>query len=392
MRIGVIGAGHAGIEAAKAARTAGADVQVFSSERVVPYYRPRLVALAFGQAEFRSIQMQPAEWYVTQGIDLRLGARVVSVDPGGRIVRTDLGEHRFDAVVLACGAEPILPPFATGGVPGVLPLWSVAHADLIRARVKAGGRLVVVGGGILGVEAALRGVDAGMQVRIIELMERMMPAQFGARASSILLRRLRERGIEVSLGEGVASAAPADGDAVRLTLTTGRELTAELCLVSIGARPDALLAKAAGLASGRGIVVSEYLETSAPGWYAAGDAIQFQGVTRCSVREAMLQGRIAGANAGAADRPEARHAYAPESLPLMFKSGDFEIYAIGQPGGDGCEEHLLEGATEAVIRCLVQKDGMPVGVQMIGTREGFDTYAQMVKQKQASPSGRAARR
>lgn len=383
MRIGVIGAGHAGIEAAKAARAAGAAVQVFSSEWVVPYYRPRLVALAFGQADFRSIQMQPAEWYRGQGIELKLGARVVSLDIAARAVRTNHGEHRFDAVVLACGAQPVLPPFAAGGVPGVLPLWSVGHADAVRARVKAGRTLVVVGGGILGVEAALRGIDAGMRVQIVELMDRLMPAQFGSRASSTLLRRLRERGIEVTLGQGVAGAEPAGGDAVRLVLTGGREMTSDICLVSIGARPDAALARAAGLAAARGIDVSHQMETSARGWFAAGDAIQYQGVTRCSVREAMLQGRIAGVNAASGDRAESRQSYAPESLPLMFKSGDFELYAIGQPGGDDCDEHLLDGTTETVFRCLIEKDGLPLGVQMIGTRAGFDDYARMVKQKQA---------
>jgi NAD(P)H-nitrite reductase large subunit len=366
------------VEAARTAREAGADVTLFSGEDVVPYFRPRLVALAFGQAEFPAIQMHPAAWYAGQGIDLRLDSRVDSLAVDGAGV--SVGDAvRFDGAVIASGAAPIVPPVGAPAPAGVLPLWSVAHAQAIRRRVKRGGGVTIVGGGILGIEAALRAVEAGMHVELVELMDRLMPAQFGARASAVLLRRLRDMGIGVMLGRRLTSAADSADGRLRMVLDDGRAWDTDLCLVSIGARPDRGLAAAAGCTVERGVVVDAHLRTSRPHCFAAGDLIQFQGLTRCSVREAASQGRIAGANVVRSLKGEPLQPYRPETLPLTFKSRDFELYSIGHAGGDGCEEHLLEGTTESIIRSLIIRDGIPLGVQMIGTRQGFDEYADLIK-------------
>jgi len=248
----------------------------------------------------------------------------------------------------------------------------------IRKRVRKGARLVVVGGGILGIEAALHAIEAGMTVTIVELMPRLMPLQFGARASCALLRRLEDRGVRVLLGHGITGARTGEGT-VMLELDKGAPLEAELCLISIGARPDKSLATAAGLACERGMVVDEFLRTRFDRCYAAGDVIQFAGVTRCSMKEAGAQGRLAALNLIASLRGGERQPYRPETNPLTFKSKDFEIYAIGETAAEGSEEHLLDGSTETLIRAVVMKDNIPVGVQMIGTREGFDSYAAEVK-------------
>jgi NAD(P)H-nitrite reductase large subunit len=241
----------------------------------------------------------------------------------------------------------------------------------------------VVGGGILGIEAALRALDAGMDVTIVQLMDRLMPAQFGARASAVLLRRLQDRRIRVLLGHEIKSVAGDDRTA-RLTLDDGQVLEAELCLVSIGARPETGLSDLAGLDADRGITVDYYLQTTAAACFAAGDAIQIEGVTRCSMKEATTQGKVAATNLVAYLQGRSLHPYQAETAPSSFRAKDFEIYSIGQPGGVGYEEHLLEGATESVIRALVVKDGIPLGVQMIGTREGFDDHAAAVKHSHAA--------
>jgi nitrite reductase (NADH) large subunit len=378
MKIGIIGAGHAGVEAAKAAREGGAEVTLFSNERVVPYYRPRLVALAFGQAEFPAIQIKPLEWYAQQKIELRLATEISGCDPLNLRVTTAQGVEPFDGLVIAIGSIPVLPPFVKDGGGFIWPLWNVPHAEAIRQRVGPGKRLVVVGGGILGIEAALHGVEAGMSVTIVELMNRLMPAQFGARASSALLRGLEERGIRVLLGHGIASAKPG-ATAVTLGLDNGASLDAEVCLVSIGARPDKTLAISAGLACERGVLVDETLRSPFPQCYAAGDMIQFEGVTRCSMKEASAQGKLAVLNLMATLQGRAGQPYKPETIPLTFRSKNFEIYAIGDVSCAGSEEQILDGSTETLIRALVLKDGVPVGVQMIGTREGFDSYAAEVK-------------
>jgi len=378
MKIGIIGAGHAGVEAAKAARENGADVTLFSNENVVPYYRPKLVALAFGQAEFTSIQIKPLDWYAQQNITLRLATEVTGLDLLKHGVTTAQGSESFDGLVMALGSVPVLPPFVKDGGGFIFPLWNVRHAEAIRSHVGKGKRLVIVGGGILGIEAALHGIESGMSVTIVELMNRLMPAQFGARASSALLRGLEERGIQVILGHGIASAK-ANASSVTLGLDQGEPLEADLCLVSIGARPDKALANSAGVSCERGVLVDGSLQTQFPQCYAAGDMIQVDGVTRCSMKEASAQGKLAALNLIASMKGGVGQMYKPETIPLTFRSKNFEIYAIGEVSCSGAEEHILDGSTETLIRALVLKDGVPVGVQMIGTREGFDSYAAEVK-------------
>ncbi len=380
MSIAIIGAGHAGVEAAQAAAQAGAHVTLFSAERVLPYFRPRLTAYAFGQADAAALHMHPAEWYPAHGIDLLLNTRVAALDPLTGTVLAAGQSRRFDAVVVATGARPIALPSAGAPHPAVLPLWDWDHAEAIRARVRKGGRLVVIGGGILGIEAALRALELGMHVRIIERMERLMPAQFGTRASDVLRHRLSVRGIDVRTGRSVAALTPDGNDRVAVGLDDGSVFDADVCLTSVGARPDAALPAQALLAVERGLVVGPDLQTSSTACFAAGDVVQHQGLTRCSAREAAAQGRIAGANAAAPHSGRAVQTYQPETLPLMFRNGDFEIYAIGEPGGEGYEEHLLPTAAERTIRALIKRDGIPVGVQMIGTREEFDHCAALVKQ------------
>ncbi len=378
MKIGIIGAGHAGVEAAKAARENGAEVTLFSNEAVVPYYRPRLVAMAFGQAEFSAIQMKPLDWYAQQSIALRLATEITGVDPLNHRVITGQGTESFDGLIMAIGSVPVMPPFAKDGGGFIWPLWNVGHAETIRRHVAKGKRLVVIGGGILGIEAALHGVEAGMSVTIVELMNRLMPAQFGVRASAALMCGLQERGIRVVLGHGIVAAKPGP-TSVTLELDKGGSLETDLCLVSIGARPDKSLAMASGLDCERGVLVDGMLQTRFPRCYAAGDMIQFEGVTRCSMKESAAQGKLAALNLMAALQGRKGQDYKPETIPLTFRSKNFEIYAIGEVSAAGAEEQILDGSTETLVRALVLKDGIPVGVQMIGTREGFDAYAAEVR-------------
>ncbi|MEI6515321.1 MAG: FAD-dependent oxidoreductase [bacterium] len=381
MRIGIIGAGHAGIEAAKAASEQGADVVLFSAEKVLPYYRPRLVALAFGQAELTAIQIKPQAWYDQLKISLRLDARVLCLDSEKCEIKTSAGTDTFDGLVIACGGIPVMPSFSESCGPLMTPLWNVTHATAIRERIRKNARLVVVGGGILGIEAALHAIEADMSVVIIEKMNRLMPAQFGATASCALLRRLEEKGIRVLLARGVSSANE-DSGILKLQIEGGESLEADLCLMSIGARPDLTLAVSGDVSCERGIVVDQYLQTPVRSLAAAGDVIQFEGVTRCSMKEASTQGRLAALNLVARLRGQDELAYVPETIPLTFRSKDFEIYSIGETAAPGSEERLLDGSTESLIRALVIKDGIPVGVQMIGTRDGFDAYATQVKKAQ----------
>ena len=378
MKIGIIGAGHAGVEAARVATVAGAEVTLFSNESVPPYFRPRLVAVAFGQVAPDAVGIKPVGWYSENRIDLRLNTEVTALNAAACSVTAGGQTYAFDGIVLTAGSKPFLPPFvSTVSESRVLPLWDMAHALMIRDKITKSGRCAIVGGGILGIEAALRAREIGMSVTIIERLDRLMPAQFGCRASSVLLRQLQSKGVDVRLARSVVRV-DAEDSSVRLQLDDGSRLPADVCLVSIGTRPFAGLAAAAGIEIRRGIVVDGTLATSCSRVFAAGDVIECEGITRCSVREATAQGKLAGENVVASIRRGPLTRFEPLVLPLSFKSGEFELCALGIPSGDDAEEEVLDVPVDSAFRALIRRQGQIVGVQMVGTREGLDELARQV--------------
>jgi nitrite reductase (NADH) large subunit len=386
-RIAVIGAGHAGVEAARVAGEAGAEVTLFSNERVMPYYRPRLVMVAFHESAAADIQMHPADWYADRHIDVRLGAQVARFDAETRVIDVAGQEMAYDGIVLANGSAPVMPEFGAGLPERVVTLWSLAQAERIRQRTKRGERLVVVGGGVLGIETALRAAEFGMRVTLLERADRLLPTQFGESAAAVLLRQVTAKGVTVELGRCIESAGMLrpDGPLV-IGIEGGKPLEADLCIVTIGARPDVSVGAASALVHDRGIVVDLHMQTSVRQVFAAGDVAQSGKGTRCSVREAVAKGKVAGGNMLASLEGRAMTPYVPIPLPLSLKTRDLELYAMGGPVVPGDSELWLSGATDDMVRAILLREGVLVGVQMIGTREGFDELAGDLGRKWDGPA------
>jgi len=380
MKIAVIGAGHAGVEAAVGSRQAGAEVVLFSDESVPPYFRPRLPGVAFGQLEPGAIAMHPREWYDARGIGLRLDAAVTAVEPRARRVVSRAGREDFDALVLACGSVPRLPPVE--GLADGLPcftLWCMDDALRIRGLVTPGRHLVVVGGGILGLEAALRGREAGMRVTVIECLPRLMPLQFGAAAAAVIRATLERHGLQILTGTRVRGVAGQRGG-IALQLADGALLEADLALFSTGAAPRVSLARDAGIDTARGIRVDACLQTGDAGIFAAGDVAQIGDQVQCSARNAAVQGRLAGSNAVAAAGGQPLQPLQVQPYPVFFKSPEIELYAIGRPAdGTLAEERLDNGQAPFRYRSVVREGARVVGVQMVGTREDFDSLSATVR-------------
>lgn len=377
MRIGVIGAGHAGVEAAKSAVKTGASVVLFSAEPVYPYFRPRLVALALGQASEEQILLNPSDWYGAHGIDLRLNAGIEEIDPAAPAVITGAGREAFDALVLATGAGPVVPAFARGAPGCLVPLWNIGHALELRKRAVVGARLVIIGGGVIGIEAALRALDAGLSVVIVEKMPRLMQSNLGPRAGAAVRTRLEKKGVMVLTGETVTGMGRGSPH-LCVTLASGRTVEADVGIVSIGFTRDTALARKAGLTVNKGIVVDSRMLTSAPKVLACGDAAETGGDDRCSVPHALAQGRTAGENACAVAAGKEPRPWTPVHPPMVLKYGDTELRAIGHAPASEAEEVLLEGCDDFTVRALTARGGVTVGVQMVGDCSGFDEYARKV--------------
>ncbi|SFK16787.1 FAD-dependent oxidoreductase [Methylocapsa palsarum] len=279
-RVVIIGGGAAGNSAAETLRKEGFSgaITMFSADDSLPYDRPNLSkGFLSGAAPQEWIPLRSREFYEAQGIDIKLDARVVALDAAARLVSlADGGRHPYDALLLATGAEPVRLDIPGADLPHVRTLRTFADsqalvADALVAQTLGSGtpapkRAVVIGASFIGLEAAAalraRNVEVHVVGREAVPMERILGAEAGA-----FIRKLHEEhGVKFHLGD-----SPASIDQQGVLLQSGERIGADFVLAGIGVRPCVALAKKAGLTIDRGIVVDEYLETSAPGVFAAGD-------------------------------------------------------------------------------------------------------------------------
>ncbi len=389
MKIAVIGAGLAGIEAALAARKAGAsNVTIFSRENVLPYMRPRLPEIAFSTGDVASIAMHPKEWYEEKGISLRLDTLVSDIDRADReqnhererdhILETPDGDELFDAVILSMGGNAFKPVVrGAAAAPTIYTLWSADDARRVNRQVKRSHAVAILGGGILGVECSLRAAKAGLQVHLIERNERLMASQFDADASAAIRAKLAASKVVIHTGTTLDYAEQIGSKLCMRLSTEKKSVDVDFLLMTVGARSNFALAQTAGITIDRGICVDEMLQTSSSLIFAAGDCAQYGGVGRFSARGAIIQGRVAGFNAVAAVAKGAGFARCPiDEIPLLFKSRDLEMHAWGQTAENtigGKVIRLDNGKKKNIVKAEVKRsDGMVVGVQMVGTGDGFD--------------------
>jgi apoptosis-inducing factor 3 len=266
----IIGGGGAGNCAAETLRHEGytGGITLLSADSSGPYDRPNLSKdYLAGTAAEEWIPLRSPEFYRELGIELRLEARVTAIDPVGREVRfADQSRHPYDALLLATGAEPVRLDVPGGGLSHVHYLRSLADSRAIIASTKAGQRAVVIGASFIGLEVAASVRARGLDVRVVAPEAVPMQRVMGDEIGSLVRKIHEEHGVHFHLGTTAASI-----DQTSVTLKTGERLAADLVVVGTGVRPAIELAETAGLAIDRGVVVNQYLETSVPGIFAAGD-------------------------------------------------------------------------------------------------------------------------
>jgi 3-phenylpropionate/trans-cinnamate dioxygenase ferredoxin reductase subunit len=274
-RIVIVGASLAGAKAAEALREEGHEgpVTLVGAEPEAPYERPPLSKdYLRGESEREKARVHPDGFYREHDIELRLGAEVTALDPAARTVTLDGGERLpWDRLLLALGAEPRRLPLPGADLDGVLTLRTLADSDALRARIDAGGRLVVIGAGWIGCEAAASARQRGMEVTLLERLDHPLQGVLGAEMGSLFGDLHRDNGVEVLTGVAGVEAIEGAGRVERVRLEGGRTIDADAVLVGVGVAPRTGLAEAAGLAVDDGIVADALLRASAPGVLAAGD-------------------------------------------------------------------------------------------------------------------------
>jgi nitrite reductase (NADH) large subunit len=348
------------------------DVTIFNAEQRVNYDRIMLSPVLSGEKSFEDIIIHGDGWYIEHGITLYKGHKVVAVDRAAKTVTSAHGAvETYDKLVFATGSNPIVIPVPGHDLAGVLTYRDLDDVDAMLLAAKSRGRAVVIGGGLLGLEAAAGLALQGMMVTVIHLMPTLMERQLDPAAGYLLQKELERRGIEVRCKANTQAILATEGAHPRVRavrLDDGTELPADLVVMAVGIRPNLALAKEAGLTVGRGIVVSPSMQTSDPDIYAVGECVEASGqcfglVAPLYEMANIVAEQLAGSS-DAAFKPTATATKLKVTGVNLFSAGDFA-------DGPGREEIVLRDAAQNIYKRLVIQDSKLIGVVLYGeTQDG----------------------
>jgi nitrite reductase (NADH) large subunit len=267
-------------------------ITIIGDEMHAAYNRVLLSSLLAEDVSESDLALESQDWWREQGVETLRGHRVTQVDTAARQVLLDDGRRLpFDRLVFATGSSAVRLPLPGADLPGVLTFRTIADVHAMQAVAGLGTRAVVIGGGLLGLEAAYGLAKAGADVTVVHVMDRLMERQLDPRAADLLRQELETRGMRVCLlanSESIIGQDHVEG----LRLSTGEIIPADLLVMAVGIRPSASLAKEAGLAVNRGILIDDMLRTSDAHIYAIGECAEHRGIAYGLVEPAYEQARV----------------------------------------------------------------------------------------------------
>ena len=345
------------------------DTMIFNAEPRVNYDRIMLSPVLSGEKSFEEIVIHGDGWYVKNGVMLFKGHKVVEIDRGRKTVTSERGVTvSYDKLIIATGSTPIIIPVPGHKLAGVLSYRDLDDVNAMLFAARSGGKAVVIGGGLLGLEAAVGLAEQGMSVSVIHLMPTLMERQLDAPAGALLKQAIEARGVKVYTGADTQEilstdpfAGPARARAVKLK--DGREIPADLVIMAVGIRPSAAIAKAAGLKVNRGIVVGADMRTDDPDIFALGECAEAMGQTYGLVAPLYDMANIVAAQLAG----DAKAAFNPSATATKLKVTGINLFSAGDfADGPDREEIVLRDAARGVYRRLVLKDSKLIGAVLFG--------------------------
>jgi len=350
-------------------------IAVIGEEPGLAYNRVLLSSVLAGEVSRADVELKPAQWWRAHGVTLMYGQRATAIDSDIRRVRLANGATLpFTKLVLATGSKPIRLNVPGMDLPGVMTFRDLADVASIEKAAETHRKAVVIGGGLLGLEAAYGLAKAGLLVSVVHLMDRLMERQLDARASALLQAAVEAKGISVELNAETA-AIKGHHRAEAVALKDGREIAADLVVVAAGIRANADLAQSAGLEVGRGIVVNDALQTGKANIFAIGECAEHRGICYGLVEPAYEQARVlAGHLSG--DKSRYNGSVLATNLKVsgvsVFSAGDF----IGAPG---TEQIVLTDPGLGTYKKLVIADDRLVGAVLFGDTGDGLWYLELIR-------------
>lgn len=378
-RLVVVGNGMAGmrtVEELLALAPDLYDITVFGAEPHGNYNRILLSPVLAGEKTVDDIMLNPREWYARHGITLLAGDPVVEIDRARRLVRSQSGTAvPYDRLLLATGSRPFIVPVPGHQLDGVIAFRDIQDVETMLAAARAHRHAVVIGGGLLGLEAANGLLRQGMDVTVVHLGDALMDRQLDANAAALLKRTLERRGLRILLGANTSEIL-GDTRVSGVRLADGTQIRADLVVMAAGVRPNAELARAAGLHCERAIVVDDTLQTYDPRIYAVGECVQHRQATFGLVAPIWDQARVCAAHlAGAGHRR-----YIQQATATRLKVSGVELYSAGDiVGGEDSEDLVLRDPRRGIYKRLVLQHGRLAGTVLYGDVQDGPWYFELIQ-------------
>lgn len=382
-RVIIIGNGVAGLTAADHVRRnhPECEIDLIGRENHSAYNRMAIAKLISTPTGVSGLHLLPDQWYAEHRVKAWLNTHVTGLDTARREVTLATQDTlAYDRLILATGSAAQVPPMAGFGIDGSFVLRDADDAMTIRDHMQrhGGKTAVVIGAGLLGLEAAQALTQLGAQVQLLAKSKQLLDRQIDAAASELLVAHLATKGIAIITEAKVLSLEhDGRGRLNEVALADGRRLPADAVVVCAGSRANLDLARSAGLALGRGVMVDAHMRTSDPFIYAAGDVAEFEGISHGLWAVAMEQGEIAALNAlGGAGGERVYRGHVPVTA---LKVSGIDVRSAGELHGD--VELTQHDGAQGVYRKLVIAQGKVVGAVLVGSQDDADEIVQAVRQR-----------
>jgi nitrite reductase (NADH) large subunit len=376
----IIGNGAAANSAADTIRKQDntSKIRMFSRESHGYYYTPALPELIAGEKTLQNLIIHDPQWYEQRDIDLRLDCPVREIDPTRRRVITTRGDQvNYDGLLLAVGGNAFIPPIPGADIPGVFTLRTMFDALRIRDMADKGRRLVLIGGGLLGLEAGNGLRKAGMRVEFVEVFSRLLPRQTDQKGAELLRSLLESMGFIFHLGAATRRISQT-GNGLEVRLDNDVILGADMVLLSAGVRPELTLARKLGLDTDKAVLVDDRMQTSLPDVYAAGDVSEHRGQYYGIWPAAVEQGRVAGSNMAGV-----RMEYGGTVMANSLKVAGIALTAFGEIDHEGRRSAMLySDPGSGVYRKLVHDKEKILGGVFLGDDHAARTALMAMKRGQ----------
>jgi len=353
-------------------------IAVVGDEPRLAYNRVLLSAVLAGDTASHDIELKPAEWWRDRGVTLKYGCAVTEIDVGRRELKIANDESiAFSKLILATGSTPLRLNVPGAELKGVNTFRDSRDVDLLVALAAARKRVVVIGGGLLGLEAAYGLAKAGAPVTLIHLMDRLMERQLDAQAAALLKSLVEAKGIEILLDANTTRIL-GENRVEGVKLADGRSIEADTVIFAAGIRPNIALARDAGIAVNRGIAVDDRLQTGAPDIFALGECAEHRGICYGLVEPAYEQARVLAQHL--AGRTAAYHG---SVVATNLKVSGVSVFSAGDVLGDETSENIvLSDVRRGAYKKLVLHEGRLTGAVLVGDVGNALWYLELIRSRQ----------